>query len=218
MTLSVMSLFVNNDVASGQTIYAADHNTQGSLIAAVLNGGLDNNNISSSAAIATSKLADDGGITYGKMAAGAVIQSVTAQYSAVATGTTTMPGDDTIPQNTEGVQFMTVSITPKSATSKLQIEVIALAANSVANDINIALFRDSTADAIAAQSEYNGASNAQVNLKLLTEVTAGSTSSTTFNVRIGGTAAGTTTFNGVSGTRRFGTINKSMIRVLEIKA
>jgi hypothetical protein len=213
-----MSTFVNNDVSSGAIVYAADHNTQGSLLAAVINGGIDNNNISSSAAIATSKLADDAGISYAKVTTGFVIQSVIVAYSAVATGTTVLPGDDTIPQNTEGIQFMTASITPKSASSKLQIEVVALAANSAANDINIALFRDSTANAVAAQSEYNGASNAQVNLSLFTEESATSTSSTTFNVRIGGTAAGTTTFNGVSGTRRFGAITKSFIRILEIKA
>lgn len=54
-----MSTFVNNDVASGAIVYASDHNTQGALLAAVLNGGLDNANISASAAIAGSKLADD---------------------------------------------------------------------------------------------------------------------------------------------------------------
>lgn len=54
-----MSNFVNNDVASGAIVYASDHNTQGALIAAVLNGGLDNANLSASAAIAGSKLADD---------------------------------------------------------------------------------------------------------------------------------------------------------------
>jgi hypothetical protein len=53
-----MSTFVNNDVSSGAIVYASDHNTQGSLIAAVLNGGIDNANITSGAAIDGSKLAD----------------------------------------------------------------------------------------------------------------------------------------------------------------
>lgn len=53
-----MSTFVNNDVSSGEIIYASDHNTQGALVAAVLNGGIDNDNINASAAIDGSKLAN----------------------------------------------------------------------------------------------------------------------------------------------------------------
>src|SRR5689334_3638233 len=67
-----MTNFVNNDVSSGATIFASDHNEMGSRIAAVVNGGLDNNNINGSAAIATSKLADDAGITTAKLADGGV--------------------------------------------------------------------------------------------------------------------------------------------------
>lgn len=52
-----MTTFVNNDVASGNVIYASDHNTQGSLIANVLNGGIDSANLSDSAVTST-KIAD----------------------------------------------------------------------------------------------------------------------------------------------------------------
>lgn len=55
-----VTTFVNNDVSSGDTVFASDHNTQGALLAAVLNGGIDNNNISAGAGISTSKLASDG--------------------------------------------------------------------------------------------------------------------------------------------------------------
>lgn len=67
-----MSTFVNNDVDSGATIFASDHNEQGARIAAVVNGGLDDSNINGSAAIATSKLADDAGVTTAKLADSAV--------------------------------------------------------------------------------------------------------------------------------------------------
>lgn len=53
-----MTQFVNNDVSSGAVIFAADHNTQGSLIANVLNGGIENENIKAGAAIQGSKLAN----------------------------------------------------------------------------------------------------------------------------------------------------------------
>lgn len=63
-----MTNFVNNDVSPGAVVQASDHNTQGSLLGAVINGGIDNNNIATGAAIATSKLADDAGITTAKIA------------------------------------------------------------------------------------------------------------------------------------------------------
>ncbi len=48
---------------------------------------------------------------------------VTTQTGTVATGTTVIPADNTIPQITEGVEFMTLAFTPKIATSRLEIEV-----------------------------------------------------------------------------------------------
>jgi hypothetical protein len=62
-----MGQFVNNDVSSGSIVYASDHNTQGALIAAVLNGNVDDSNLASSAvtetklasnSVATAKIAD----------------------------------------------------------------------------------------------------------------------------------------------------------------
>lgn len=67
-----MTTFVNNDVSPGAVVQASDHNTQGSLIAAVLNGGIENANVGASAAIATSKLADDAGIGAAKIADSAI--------------------------------------------------------------------------------------------------------------------------------------------------
>jgi hypothetical protein len=52
-----MTTFVNNDVASGNVIYAADHNTQGALLAGVLNGNVDASNLADSG-VTTSKVAD----------------------------------------------------------------------------------------------------------------------------------------------------------------
>ena len=48
---------------------------------------------------------------------GQVLQVVNYQTGALASGTTTMPTDNTIPQNTEGTEFMTLAITPRSASS-----------------------------------------------------------------------------------------------------
>ena len=51
-----------------------------------------------------------------------------------------LPFDDTIPQITEGDEFMTLAITPKSSSNKLKIDVIVNGASSASGDITIALF------------------------------------------------------------------------------
>jgi len=80
-----------------------------------------------------------------------VIQVVNTQTGAVNSGTTIMPDDDTIPQNTEGVEFMTLSVTPTSAANKLKIDVVAyLSTNTAVRYISGALFQDSTANALAS--------------------------------------------------------------------
>ena len=52
-----------------------------------------------------------------------VVQVVNVQSGASATGTTVIPDDDTIPQNDEGDEYLTLAITPKSASNILVIEI-----------------------------------------------------------------------------------------------
>lgn len=66
-----MTNFVNNDVSPGNVVLASHHNTQGALLAAVINGGIDNENIDDSAAIAGSKL-EDGSIEGTKFSTSAI--------------------------------------------------------------------------------------------------------------------------------------------------
>lgn len=163
-------------------------------------------------------LIKDGVITQSGLPTGVVVQVVNTNYSAVATGTTIIPGDDTIPQNTEGTEFMTRAITPKSATNILVIEAIFFGSVSVAADVTLALFQDSTASAIAASADYQTTPAGRVAVTIRHSMTAGTTSSTTFKVRAGLETAGTVTFNGVSGARRYGAITKSSMQIIEYKA
>lgn len=150
---------------------------------------------------------------------GDLVQSVSSFTGAVATGTTTIPLDDTIPQQTEGDQYLSVSITPTSAANILEIEVQMYLANSAAGFYMIAaLFQDATANALAATAEYTNAANVPIIITLKYRMTAGTTSATTFKVRAGTSAAGTTTLNGASGARLFGGVANSGIVVRELKA
>lgn len=136
----------------------------------------------------------------------------------MSTGTTVIPVDNTIPQITEGDQVMTQAITPKSATNLLVFDVGVMMASSTAdNNHVVALFQDSTANALAASNVFDSAGGGTTQVLLQHSMTSGTTSSTTFKVRIGCNLAGTTTFNGASGTQQFSTCTKSWIQVTEYK-
>ena len=147
-----------------------------------------------------------------------VVQVVNTQDGAVATGTTTLPWDDTIPQNTEGDQYMSLSITPTNASNKLKIDVVWNGTHSSATTrMIVALFQDTTANALAVSMHENSASTHLACVKFTHYMTAGTTSATTFKIRAGSSAAGTTTFNGSGGGRLFGGVMASSITITEIK-
>lgn len=160
----------------------------------------------------------NGVIGNSQLASGVIVQVVGNETSAVSTGTTVIPLDDTIPQNTEGIQCLSQAITPKSVTNILVIEAVVMMASSVANNHIAALFQDSGANAIAAAAVNNQTANSARMVPLRKIITAGTVSSTTFTVRGGGNAAGTTTFNGSAAARLFGAIAKSSIKITEYKA
>jgi hypothetical protein len=147
-----------------------------------------------------------------------ILQVVSTFTGEVATGTTAMPGDDTIPQNTEGDQFLSLAITPKISTSKLWIHVVAaLMNNSGASAQGLALFQDTTANALAV-TWYLAYANSYFTQILNHIMTSGTTSATTFKVRSGNHGGGTTTFNGYAGTRFYGGKMASGIIITEMTA
>lgn len=197
-----------------------------------------NNNFSDVASALTASLAKDGqtvptahlpmggfkltGLAAGSGAGDSVRyeqlgQIVSTQTTAVATGTTQIPTDDTTPQNTEGDEYMTRAITPKSASSTLVIDVtIVLASSQTSRTMTVALFQDSTADALKAVPEGINAADNPVTVRLQHVMTSGTTSATTFKVRAGINGAGTVTLNGASATRLYGGVAGSSIVIREV--
>lgn len=148
---------------------------------------------------------------------GLVYQVAASSTGAVATGTTVMPYDDTIPQITEGDQYLSVSITPNNASSTLIIDVVLNGAHTAGPaHLTCGLFQDATANALAAQSQYYVTGGVMANFAFRHKMTAGTTSSTTFRVRAGSNNAGTFTFNGSAGARQLGGVLASSIMVTEI--
>lgn len=149
---------------------------------------------------------------------GQLIQVVEATpYTTYSSHTTVIPRDDTIPQNTEGEEIIIGSITPKSSTNRLRITTtFNIIESEGANNIAIiALYQDSTANALTASEEYTPSGSA-TQMMLIHEMAAGTTSLTTFKIRSGPGDIGTLYVNGESGGRRFGGISAVRMRIEEI--
>jgi len=156
-------------------------------------------------------------ITNAKLATpGIVVQMVNTQTGAVATGTTSIPLDDTIPQITEGDQYMSLAITPKNASNILIIEAgVFLSTNTNDRRPIAALFVGSTSNALTVSSSYTELGTEESSIQLMHKMTASVTTELTFTIRAGANTTQTLTFNGVSASRRFGDIPKSYITITE---
>jgi hypothetical protein len=146
---------------------------------------------------------------------GTVIQTVYAEYTGQGTLSGNIPGDNTIPQSSEGDEILTAAITPRSASSVLLIRFVGCA--GVNNQgIRAALFRDSTANAISATQSSVGGSNETQSLVIEKRVDAVSVVSTTFKIRTG--SAATYRINGSSGAGHLGAASAATLVIQEIKA
>jgi hypothetical protein len=147
---------------------------------------------------------------------GVVAQRVNASTTAQVTCTTQLPVDDTIPQNTEGDEVLTVTITPTSATNILVIEFTSFGTHTSNTFCGGALFQDSTAGALAAVVLGSDQVESYWNAKLTHYMAAGTTSSTTFKIRCGNyTTPASVWVNGDSGSRKFGGVAATTLCVTE---
>ena len=144
-----------------------------------------------------------------------VAQFLTFQTGAVATTTAILPRDDTIPQITEGAEFMTLAIIPQNVASSLEIEVVFNASVAAADSLTVALFQDANVNALATSCLYYSTASALGQITFKHIVPAGTITSTTFRVRAGANTAITTTFNGITGGRQFGGVMASRITIKE---
>ena len=119
--------------------------------------------------------------------------------------------------DTEGNEFMTLTVTPTNSSNKLKIDVVASVTCSTNNQMTAALFQDSTAGALAAINFYNPTNDQSGILNFSHYMTAGTTSATTFKLRVGSNTSGTVTFNGQSGSRKLGGVCASSITITEIE-
>jgi hypothetical protein len=189
-------------VAKGDLLGASAENTPARLA------------VGANGTVLTADSAESTGLKWATPAPGKVIQMVNTQTGTSATGTGNIPADNTIPQITEGDQYMSLAITPTSASSILLIDVFAMSAAGNDTIHSAALFQDSTANALASTAGLIAGTDKMYTFAFRHKMTAGTTSATTFKVRIGGNA-GTTTFNGRAGGQYFGGTMASSITITE---
>ena len=151
-------------------------------------------------------------------ASGSVVKTVSSLVNSLATGTTLIPFDDTIPQITEGTEFITVTYTPSAVGNRIRVTANVFGAYSVAAKVTAAIFEGSTANALSAAAETVATANDCVQHMVVYEGTVASLSALTYRLRIGGSTAGTYSLNGSAGSRLFGGVGFSNMTVTEIKA
>jgi len=148
---------------------------------------------------------------------GDIVQEVNVSTGAYASSATAIPFDDTIPQITEGVEVMTAALTPTSAINKALISVTAHLSSSTAAHLSAALFKDAVANAIAMGDMAHAADYMAAITFSHEEKPVGTTSQITYRLRAGA-HAGSISFNGTAGARKFGGVLSSSITVKEVFA
>lgn len=150
----------------------------------------------------------------GAVTSGAIIGRAYAEYSTNADLTVAIPLDNTIPQNTEGTQILSLTYTPQSALNRIRLTFMGegcIAAAGAA--IAAALFIDSGANAVQAISSQ-GTAATRVPIMMTYEYLPGNITSHTYNIRVGGNS-GTIRMNGSLTTTDFGAGTQKCTLVLE---
>lgn len=125
---------------------------------------------------------------------------------------------NSIPQITEGFEILTVSITPTSTNSTLEISWEGFATIGATGFGTAAIFQDSNANAIAGTC-LGAAGGTTLNLSGSYKMTAGTISSTTFRLRVGPSSGAANLYtNGNAAQRLLGGVAAFRLRVREYAA
>ena len=151
--------------------------------------------------------------------ANVVLQRQSVINGEMATGSTLIPADDTIPQSNEGDQFMSITFTTKSASSKIDVDVVAYVSSNDTVGIWGALFLDSATSAFAVGVVHMGSQGPVNPFVINTTIDSPGIGSHTIKLRLGsGNSGSGLTFNGAGSARKMGGKFSSTIRIKEYAA
>lgn len=149
---------------------------------------------------------------------GVLIQQIRTSTNTFQRLSSLIPQDDTIPQNTEGTQIMSVSITPTNAANILVIQANVWGGGTQGQTICCALFQDSNPNALACMATSPGSQFLKVVTPLTYYMAAGTTSPTTFKIRVGPDANAFDLMGGGSNTRIYGGAGICTLTVAEYES
>lgn len=152
----------------------------------------------------------------GFSASGRVAQVVSAVSNSSASTTNQIPTDNTIPQSSEGQEYMTLTITPKSASSTLIVEWQGFVSASALASVSAAIFRDSGTGAVAATLTTITTAGYGFIVTVSAKVSSGSTSASTFKIRFGPNNASTAYVNRFSTGDVFGGVQTAFLKITEV--
>jgi hypothetical protein len=147
-----------------------------------------------------------------------------ATYATHTALTADIPLDDTIPQNTEGTEILSASITPKKASNRIRVRFSGQVTNNGSSNLFAiaALFQDSIASALIATAVHvgddnGGASynNSPKNIVLDFEHSPNTVSAVTYKIRVGADSSAMY-MNGYWAARYFGGVSVATLILEEI--
>lgn len=148
-----------------------------------------------------------------------VIDRAYAEYTANANLATQIPIDDTLPQNTEGTQILSVSLTPKSATNRVRLRFQGqVTSDTAAVNAIAAIFSSASVNALRAEFVSLATNGNGYVLCLEHEYVPGTTSALTYTVRVGPASAVNLRLNGNAVGRLLGGAIGATLIVEEIAA
>lgn len=154
---------------------------------------------------------------HGGSGIGKIVDYDYAENTGNPTGTTVVPFDTTIPQITEGNEFLNITYTPADAANILVVEAEVHVSHTAGGQCAVSLFSNPTANALKTAADHFSAAGAIIQVYLLHRMVAGTTSPIDFRVRAGTQLAGTMVLNGVNGpVDVYGSALVSWIRVTEL--
>jgi hypothetical protein len=130
---------------------------------------------------------------------GRVIARAYAEYTTNAALTTAIPIDNTVPQNTEGTQIISVSFTPKTVTNRIRLRFQGeFGANATPCSVVAAVFSSASAGALRSVLITSPTADYATPIALEYEYVPGVTTALTFSVRVGPTTGFTMRMNGTT--------------------
>ena len=150
---------------------------------------------------------------------GKVLQVVTTKSQTLVSSTSIISMEtSTAITNTQGVECLTATITPGATNNRLVVQCSFTGTSENGSVHSIALFQDSGTNAIACCNSQTNGTDSGSTISMIWEQAAGTTSATTFKIRVGPHSSTTVYMNGRNNDVKWGGVPVSTLQIWEIAA